>query len=309
MAETGIQCNKSSTSEPSSGLVAIVGRPNVGKSTLLNQLTGARVSIVSRKAQTTRYRINAILTTDKAQFVFVDTPGWQTRRKSALDQAMNHGVISAMAEVDVVILVVEAGIWTDADCTVLKMVPTKTPLILAINKIDKIRDKSELYGYNAKIEAGKGSASFVATVPLSAIGNRQLDILLAEVQKHLPNKGLLYESDQLTDRNELFMAAEYVREKIFRLLGDELPYGMTVEIEKFEQEGDLRRIFAVVLVDRARHKAMLIGKKGQRLKRVASEARQDMQKMFGGTVYLEVWVKVKSGWQHDENLLKQLGYA
>jgi len=288
-----------------SGYIAIVGRPNVGKSTLLNRLVGEKISIVSRKAQTTRHRITGILTTAGAQFVFVDTPGFQTRFANALNRSMNRGVTQTLADVDLVLFVVEAGRFDAQAKAVLKLLPADRPVILVVNKTDQLRDRQALLPFLAEVAAAH---DFAAVVPVSAAKGRQTDELLAEARKHLPNDGLLFDEDELTDKSERFLAAEYVREKLFRLLGDELPYSTTVEIEKFEVEGKLRRIFAAVVVDRDSHKAIVIGKNGESLKRIASEARQDMERLFGGKVYLEVWVKVKSGWADDERLLKSLGY-
>jgi GTP-binding protein Era len=285
--------------------VAIVGRPNVGKSTLLNCLVGEKISIVSRKAQTTRHRIAGILTRPDAQFVFVDTPGFQTRHAGALNRMMNRRVTEALANVDVVVPVVEAGQFTGEDRAVIRLLPRNTPAILAVNKIDRIKDMTVLL----PILAGLSEVfPFAAIVPVSAAKGRQTEDLLAEVKKRLPCGKALFGGDEITDRSERFLAAEYVREKLFRLLGDELPYASTVKIEKFGQEGALRRINATIVVDRAAHKGIVIGKDGQTLKRIASEARQDMERLFGGKVFLEVFVQVKSGWSDDERLLKSLGY-
>lgn len=288
-----------------SGYVAIVGRPNVGKSTLLNSLVGEKISIVSRKAQTTRHRIMGILTRDDAQFVFVDTPGFQTQHTSALNRAMNRGVTQALADVDVVLFVIEAGRFDAKDKTVLNLLPADRPVILVVNKTDQLKDKTVLLPFLADVASKR---DFAAIVPISAAKSRQLAELLDETRKHLPHAELLFAEDELTDKSEKFLAAEYIREKLFRLLGDELPYATTVEVEKFEQEEGLRRIFAAIVVDRPGHKAIVIGKGGETLKRIASEARQDMEKLFDGKVYLEVWVKVKSGWTDDERLLRSLGY-
>jgi GTP-binding protein Era len=288
-----------------SGYIAIVGRPNVGKSTLLNRLIGEKISIVSRKAQTTRHRITGILTKDDAQFVFVDTPGFQTKFSNALNRAMNRGVTTTLNDVDVVLFVIEAGRFDAKDRAVMRLLPPDRPAILVVNKTDQLKDRSALLPFLASVAA---EHDFVAVVPVSAAKGKQTDELLAEARKHLPNEGLMFPEDELTDKSERFLASEYIREKLFRLLGDELPYATTVEIEKFEVEGDLRRIFAAIVVDREGHKAIVIGKGGELLKRIASEARQDMERLFDGKVYLEVWVKVKSGWTDDERLLKSLGY-
>jgi GTPase len=288
-----------------SGYIAIVGRPNVGKSTLINRLIGEKISIVSRKAQTTRHRIMGILTQPDAQYVFVDTPGFQTKHTNALNRTMNRGVTQALAEVDVVILVVEAERFDERDLAVVKLLPAGRPVILAVNKIDQLKDRAKLLPILAKLA---GQYAFAAIVPVSAAKGSQLDELLGEARKHLPNDELLFGEDEITDKSERFLASEYIREKLFRLIGDELPYSATVEVEKFEVEGALRRISAAIVVDRQAHKGIVIGKGGETLKRIASEARQDMERLFDGKVFLEVFVKVKSGWSDDERLLKSLGY-
>lgn len=291
--------------ELKSGTIAIVGCPNVGKSTLLNHLIGEKISIVSRKAQTTRHRIMGILTRPDAQFVFVDTPGFQTKHTNALNRAMNRGVTQALAEVDLVIFVVDAEHFDARDLAVIQLLPTERPVILAVNKIDQLKDKTRLLPILAKLSE---QYAFAAIVPVSAAKGSQLEDLLAEARKHLPNDELLYGEDEITDKSEKFIASEYIREKLFRLIGDELPYAATVEVEKFEVDGALRRISAAIVVDRQAHKGIVIGKGGETLKRIASEARQDMERLFDGKVFLEVFVKVKSGWNDDERLLKSLGY-
>ena len=288
-----------------SGTIAIVGRPNVGKSTLLNHLIGEKISIVSRKAQTTRHRIMGILTRPDAQFVFVDTPGFQTKHTNALNRAMNRGVTQALADVDVVIFVLDADHFDDRDKAVVKLLPPDRPVILAVNKIDQIKDKAKLLPL---LDSLAKAYPYSAIVPVSAAKGSQLDALLAEVRKHLPNDELMYGEDEITDKSERFLAAEYIREKLFRMIGDELPYAATVEIEKFELDGALRRISAAIVVDRQAHKGIVIGKGGETLKRIATEARHDMERLFDGKVFLEVFVKVKSGWADDERLLKSLGY-
>ena len=288
-----------------SGTIAIVGRPNVGKSTLLNHLIGEKISIVSRKAQTTRHRIMGILTRPDAQFVFVDTPGFQTKHTNALNRAMNRGVTQALSDVDVVIFVLDADHFDERDKAVIKLLPPDRPVILAVNKIDQIKEKTKLLPLLDTL--GKAHP-FAAIVPVSAAKGSQLDVLLDEVRKHLPNDELLYAEDEITDKSERFLASEYIREKLFRLIGDELPYAATVEVEKFELDGALRRISAAIVVDRQAHKGIVIGKGGETLKRFATEARQDMERLFDGKVFLEIFVKVKSGWADDERLLKSLGY-
>ena len=292
-------------SEFKSGYVAIVGRPNVGKSTLLNRIVGEKISIVSRKAQTTRHRISGILTLPDAQFVFVDTPGFQTRHANALNRAMNRGVTQALADVDVVVFVVEAGRFDTQDKAVLRLLPRERPVILAVNKIDHLKDKATLLPMLASLSS---EFPFTAIVPVSAAKGSQVADLLSEVRKTLPHNEALFGEDEITDRSERFLAAEYIREKLFRLTGDELPYASTVEIEKFEIDGTLRRISATIVVDRPAHKGIVIGKGGETLKRIATEARQDMERLFDGKVFLEIFVKVKSGWSDDERLLKSLGY-
>jgi len=287
------------------GYVAIVGRPNVGKSTLLNALIGEKISIVSRKAQTTRHRITGIRTDRNAQYVFVDTPGFQTQHTNALNRAMNRGVTQALADVDLVLFVIEADRFGGKDKVVLDLLPQDKPVILVVNKTDRVKDKAAFMPFLADVASRR---DFAAVVPVSASSGKQLAELLAEARKHLPHEELLFAEDEMTDKSSRFIAAEYIREKLFRLLGDELPYSTTVEIEKFEEEGALKRIFAAIVVDRGGHKAIVIGKGGETLKRIATEARQDMERLFGGKVYLEIWVKVKSGWTDDERLLKSLGY-
>ncbi len=291
--------------ELKSGTIAIVGCPNVGKSTLLNRLIGEKISIVSRKAQTTRHRIMGILTRPDAQYVFVDTPGFQTKHTNALNRAMNRGVTQALAEVDVVIFVVDAERFDARDLAVIQLLPSERPVILAVNKIDQLKDKTRLLPILAKLSE---QYAFSAIVPVSAAKGSQLEDLLAETRKHLPNDELLFGEDEITDKSEKFIAAEYIREKLFRLIGDELPYAATVEVEKFELDGAMRRISAAIVVDRQAHKGIVIGKGGETLKRIASEARQDMERLFDAKVFLEVFVKVKSGWNDDERLLKSLGY-
>ena len=288
-----------------SGYIAIVGRPNVGKSTLLNRLVGEKISIVSRKAQTTRHRITGIVTQPDAQFVFVDTPGFQTKHSNALNRAMNRGVTQTLSDVDVVLFVIEAGRYDAKDKAVVRLLPKDRPVILVVNKTDQLKSREVLLPFLAEVAADH---DYAAIIPVSAAKGRQTGDILAEARKYLPNAGLMFPEDELTDKSERFLAAEYIREKLFRLLGDELPYAVTVEIEKFEVEGEVRRIYAAIVVDRDSHKAIVIGKGGESLKRIASEARQDMERLFDGKVYLEVWVKVKSGWADDERLLKSLGY-
>jgi GTP-binding protein Era len=287
------------------GYLAVIGRPNVGKSTLTNRLVGAKVSITSKKAQTTRHRIHGVLTTEVAQFIFVDTPGFQMAHKNALNRLMNRSVTSTFADVDVILLVVEAGRWGNGEAEIVKMLPGDTPVVLVINKIDRLADKRELLPFIAKVSV---LHDFAELVPLSAEKGIGTDELLTTVSRYLPEAPPEFDADDITDRSERFMASEILREKLFRNLGEELPYGIAVEIEKFEQEGELRRIHAAVIVDKAGHRAIVIGKAGERLKRISTDARKEMETLFGGKVWLETWVKVKGGWADDERALKSLGY-
>jgi GTP-binding protein Era len=287
------------------GYIAIVGRPNVGKSTLMNVLIGAKVSITSRKAQTTRHRITGIQTVDDAQFIYVDTPGFQTRHSNALNKTLNKTVTNTLISADVILYLVEAGTFGPADQQVVDLLPKEVPVILVINKSDRVKDKAALMPFAQQIAA---KHDFAAIVPVSAKLRFQVDALQAEIKKYLPENAPIFGPDDITDRSEKFLAAEIVREKVFRLVGDELPYTSTVLIEQFEQEGDLRRIFAAVLVERDTHKSMLIGNKGARLKEISTQSRLDMEKLFGGPVYLEIWIKVKSGWADNEAGLRAYGY-
>ncbi|PKO83200.1 MAG: GTPase Era [Betaproteobacteria bacterium HGW-Betaproteobacteria-11] len=287
------------------GYLAVIGRPNVGKSTLTNRLVGAKVSITSKKAQTTRHRIHGVLTRDETQFIFVDTPGFQMTHKNALNRLMNRSVTASFADVDVILLVVEAGRWGSGEDAIVGMLPAEKPVILVINKIDRLVNKRELLPFIARVST---LHEFAAIIPVSAEKDDGLDELLVTAASHLPVAPPVFEADDITDRPERFLASEILREKLFRNLGEELPYGLAVEIEKFEQEGDLRRIYAAVIVDKAAHKAIVIGKAGERLKRVSTDARRDMEKLFGGKIWLETWVKVKGGWADDERVLKSLGY-
>jgi GTP-binding protein Era len=287
------------------GTVAIVGRPNVGKSTLLNQLVGAHVAATSRKAQTTRHRLLGIRTDEHAQYLFVDTPCYQTQHANALNRVMNRTVGQVAAEVDVAVMVIDARGWDEHDDPVLALIPPKVPVILALNKIDKVTDRPAVAALLA--ESAK-KRDFAALVPISASRGTQLKALLGEIARHLPEGEPHYGADDITDRPERFLAAELVRERIFRLLGDELPYSIAVDVDNFEQQGNLRRIAATIYVDRPGHKAIVIGEKGATLKRIGTEARHAMEELFGSKVFLELWVKVKSGWADSDAALRQLGY-
>ncbi|GAB3466232.1 GTPase Era [Massilia terrae] len=299
--------NDGSTTNPDfrCGYIAIVGRPNVGKSTLMNVLIGAKVSITSRKAQTTRHRITGIQTSEDAQFIYVDTPGFQTRHANALNKTLNKTVSNTLTAADVVLFIVEAGVFGAADQQVMDLLPKNVPAILVINKADRMKDKAQLMPFAQKVAA---LHPFAAVVPVSAKMRFQVDSLEKEIRNWLPRNEPIFGPDDITDRSEKFLAAEIVREKVFRNSGDELPYTSTVLVEKFEQEGNLRRVFAAILVERDSHKAMIIGAKGARLKEISTAARLDMEKLFGGPVYLEIWVKVKSGWADNEAGLRAYGY-
>jgi GTPase len=287
------------------GLVAIVGRPNVGKSTLMNALVGQKVSITSRKAQTTRHRITGIRTLGTAQFVFVDTPGFQTRHGTALNRTLNRTVLASLADVDLVLFVVEAGRFGLDDAKVLSLIPDGKPCILVANKLDAVRRRTEMLPWLQGMQERHAFAEFV---PMSAQKPADVERLLGIVLPYLPEQPWLYEEDALTDRSDRFLASEIVREKLFRLTGDELPYACTVVIEKYEEEGELRRIAATIVVERDAHKGMVIGEGGERLKRIGSEARQELEHLLQAKVFLELWVKVRSGWADDEAHLKSYGY-
>ncbi len=287
------------------GLIAIVGRPNVGKSTLLNALVGQKISITSSKAQTTRHRITGIRTRGEAQFVFVDTPGFQTRHVAALNRSLNRAVTSTVADVDVLLLVVEAGKFGNDDAAVLGLLPAGKPVLLIANKLDEVTRRAELAPWLQAMQARHPFAQFV---PMSARKSADTDRLLGIVEPYLPEGPWLHEEDALTDRSDRFLAAEIVREKLFRLTGDELPYTSTVLIDRYEEEGALRRIAASIVVERDAHKGMIIGSGGERLKRIGSESRQELERLLGAKVFLEVWVKVRGGWADDEAHLRSYGY-
>ncbi|MDP2006352.1 MAG: GTPase Era [Rubrivivax sp.] len=291
------------------GLVAIVGRPNVGKSTLLNALVGQKISITSNKAQTTRHRITGIRTQGATQFVFVDTPGFQVKHAAALNRTLNRTVLSSLGDVDVVLFVVEAGRFGLPDAKVLALLQTDAmkgkPVLLVANKLDAVPRRSDVLPWLKKMQERHAFAEFV---PMSATREADVARLLTIVEPYLPDQPWLYEEDALTDRSERFLAGELIREKLFRLTGDELPYNCTVVIDNFVEEGQLRRIAATIVVERDAHKGMVIGEGGERLKRIGSEARQDLERLWGAKVFLELWVKVRSGWADDEAHLRSYGY-
>jgi GTP-binding protein Era len=287
------------------GAIAIVGRPNVGKSTLLNALVGQKISITSRKPQTTRHSVSGVLTKPGVQYVFVDTPGFQTRHGGTLNRTLNRTVREALAGVDVVALVVEAGTLGDDDRAVLRLLPSDRPVVAVVNKSDQLPRPADMLPFLDRI--GKAFA-FVEVVPVSAAKGRNLGALLRSLAQHLPEQAPLFDEDALTDRNERFLAAELLREKVFRLLGDELPYACAVVIERFEELPRLRRIHAAIVVAKDNHKAIVIGEGGEKLKAIASAARREMEKLFDSKVFLEVWVKVRKGWPEDPAALRQLGF-
>lgn len=295
------------TAETFAGLVAIVGRPNVGKSTLLNQLIGQKVSITSRKPQTTRHRIIGIDTQDNYQTVYVDTPGLHIEEKRAINRLMNKAAASTILDVELIIFVVEGTRWTDDDQMVLnRLIAAKKPVLLVVNKVDLYKDKEELLPH---LQWLSSQLDFMQIVPLSAEKGTNVQELRALVQKQLPPCEFFFPEDYVTDRSSRFMASEIVREKLMRFLGDELPYAVTVEIERFKWEEKHYHIAALVLVERDTQKQMVIGKKGERIKTIATEARKDMETLFEQPVFLQVWVKVKSGWADDERALRSLGYG
>jgi GTP-binding protein Era len=290
------------------GTIAIVGRPNVGKSTLINALVGQKISITSRKAQTTRHRIVGIQTTEDAQYVFVDTPGFQTQHATALNRSLNRAVTSTLSSVDLVLFVIEAGRFGADDEKVLALLPKNTPVLLIVNKLDRLDGETREQVMFPFLQKVGGVYPFSETFPMSAKSRDHIARLLEILRAYLPEGEPMYSEDAMTDRSERFMASEILREKVFRWTGDELPYTSTVLIDKFETEGNLRRIFCTILVERDAHKAMIIGNKGARLKQISTEARLDMEKLFGSKVYLEVWIKVKSGWADNEAGLRAYGY-
>ncbi|MEJ8820859.1 GTPase Era [Variovorax humicola] len=294
------------------GLIAIVGKPNVGKSTLLNALVGQKISITSRKAQTTRHRITGMRTIGPTQFVFVDTPGFQTLHANALNKSLNKTVQGAVGDVDLILFVVEAGSFTPADERVLKLLGKGIPTVLLANKLDNVHRRGDIAPWLQTMQA---KHDFAEIVPMSAKNAKDIERLFGICGKYLPEQPWFYGEDELTDRSEKFLASELVREKLFRLTGDELPYTSTVVIDKFEEEPPqkkgqkrLLRIAATIVVERDGHKAMVIGDKGERIKRIGMETRVELEKLADAKVFLELWVKVRSGWADDEARVRSFGY-
>jgi GTP-binding protein Era len=288
------------------GYVAIVGRPNVGKSTLLNHLLGQKISITSRKPQTTRHQVLGIQTKSNNQIIFVDTPGLHLNAGKAINRYMNRAATSAIRDVDLVVFVIDRTAWTDEDAHVLAQIEQSgLPTLLVINKVDLLADKAELLPH---LERLAKLAEFAAILPVSALRQHNVDTLETEILKFLPRSEYFFPEDQITDRSQRFLAAEMVREKIMRQLGDELPYAIAVEIEEFAQENEVLHISAAIYVERSGQKKILIGDKGSRLRSIGSQARVDMESLFDSKVMLRLWVKVKSGWSDDERALRSLGY-
>ncbi len=294
------------------GLLAIVGKPNVGKSTLLNALVGQKISITSRKAQTTRHRITGMRTVGDDQFVFVDTPGFQTRHANALNRSLNKTVLGAVGEVDLVLFVVESGQFNQADERVLQLLKPDIPVLLLANKLDTIHRRAEIAPW---LQDMQKRYPFKELVPMSAKNTKDVERLLGICKAYLPQQDWWYDAEELTDRSEKFLASEIIREKLFRLTGEELPYTSTVVIEKFEEEplkskpgGRMVRIAATIVVERDGHKAMVIGDQGDRIKRIGMEARVELEKLMDAKVFLEMWVKVRSGWADDEARVRSFGY-
>ena len=292
------------------GLVAIVGKPNVGKSTLLNALVGQKISITSSKAQTTRHRITGVRTEGNTQFVFVDTPGFQTRHSSALNRALNKTVTGVISDVDLVLFVVEAGTFTLGDAKVLALLKPGVPALLVANKLDEVHRRAEIAPWLRDMQARHPFNEFF---PMSARQAKDVERLLGVCDKYLPEQPFWYSADELTDRSEKFLASEMVREKLFRLTGDELPYTSTVVIEKWEEEPSKQhkrmvKIAGTIIVDRDSHKAMVIGEGGEKLKRIGTETRQELERLFDAKVFLQLFVKVRSGWADDEARVRSFGY-
>lgn len=289
------------------GYVAIVGRPNVGKSTLLNYLLGMKLSITSRKPQTTRHQIMGVKTDAHMQAIYVDTPGMHQRSGTAINKYMNRAAESVLADVDLILFVVEAAKWSDEDRTVLeKLKHSATPVLLVVNKVDRIKNREPLYPF---IEQLSAEHDFLAVVPLSAKQGKNIQQLEQLVNEHLPEGEAMFDADQVTDRSVRFLSAEIIREKLVRELGQELPYTTTVDIEKFDEQPALIKIHALIYVESSGQKAIIIGRKGERLKSIGSSARKDIEKLVDCKVYLNLWVKVREGWSNDERALRGLGYS
>lgn len=284
------------------GFVAIIGRPNVGKSTLMNHLIGQKISITSRKPQTTRHKVTGVYTTENTQYIFVDTPGFQNKYLTKLNQALNQSVVNSLSNVDAIVFVVEAGIFNNADEEVLKLLPVNANVILCINKNDLLKNKDEINSFTNSIA---GKYSFKATISVAAKHHTGMTDILDVIKPNLPESVFLYPEDQLTDKSSKFLASEIIREKLFRYLGEELPYSLMVDIDKFEQTPTVTKVYATIIVDKDNQKPIIIGKGGEKLKKISTESRLDMEKLFETKIHLEVWVKVKTGFADDLRFLKQ----
>jgi len=288
------------------GYVALIGRPNVGKSTLMNHLLKQKISITSRKPQTTRHRILGINTTEAAQVIYMDTPGMHSNEKKALNRYLNKTADTTLTGVDVVVWLIDGLSWHEYDETIfIKLKQANLPVILAVNKVDKVKEKEAILAFFADAQQ---RFPFEHLVPISALKNTNLDVLEQLIIKLLPEQGLIYPEDQITDRTERFLAAEIIREKLTRRLGAELPYELTVEIERYEEHPDITKIYALIWVERITQKNIVIGKDGEMLKNIGTEARHDIERLIAQKVYLQLWVKVKSGWSDNERALQSLGF-
>ena len=289
------------------GYIAIVGRPNVGKSTLLNHILGMKLSITSRKPQTTRHQILGFKTTESVQAIYVDTPGIHQRRGTAINKYMNRAATSVLNDVDIILFVVQAKKWTDEDQAIIeKLKSVSCPVVLVVNKMDKLEDKKQLLPL---IEELSSHHDFTEIIPVSALNGNNVDILEQKVAHLLPENEHFYPDDQVTDRSMRFLASEIIREKLIRELGQELPYTSAVDVDKYVEEKDIVHIHATIYVESAGQKAIIIGKKGTRLKSIGTKAREDISKMIDNKVYLNLWVKVREGWSNDERALRGLGYG
>ncbi len=288
------------------GYVALIGRPNVGKSTLMNHLLGQKISITSRKPQTTRHRILGINTTEAGQAIYVDTPGMHDNEKRALNRYLNRTAETTLVGVEIIVWLIDGLSWQPYDDLIFKKLEQAgLPVILAVNKVDKIKDRETLLAFFA--EAQKRFA-FEHIIPISALKKTNLPQLETLVMELLPERDLIYPEDQITDRPERFLTAEIIREKLTRRLGDELPYALTVEIERYEENPEITKIYAVIWVERSSQKSIVIGKQGEMLKKIGSDARLDIEKLIDQKVYLQLWVKVKQGWSNNERALRSLGF-
>ena len=307
---TNVISDQPNNGPPRCGLIAIIGKPNVGKSTLLNHLIGQKLSITSRKPQTTRHRLVGIKSKANIQMIFVDTPGLHAGQQKALNRYMNKTVQSVIQDVDLILFMVDRMKWSEGDDLVLQQIKqSESPILLLLNKVDQMQDKDILLPYISELAK---LHSFSEIFPLSALKNHNIDALETSIGNYLPENEFFYPEDQLTDKNARFLAAEFIREKITRQIGDELPYEVTVEIEEFRHDEkknkDLIHISALILVEKAGQKRIIIGDGGSRLKLIGSDARKDIENLLGNKIMLNLWVKVKSGWSDDERALKSLGY-